>query len=150
MLFSLCNSSLKKSHTLKHFSSSLVCGLFGVFPSFSPQSLSNDLHGDRHVKPSVNSGGLDSSHSAFSVTHKSLHSAFICIAAESIFHLQTFNWAATFLPGSHTFTGSSSIFHLHAAKLIIFLFPHTLLVLHKLLRWPHLLQASLVSFQQPV
>lgn len=54
------------------------------------------------------------------------------------------------LTGCHTFAGSSPILHLHLAKLIIFPFPHTLLVLHKLLRWPHLLQASLVSFQQPV
>ena len=45
---------------------------------------------------------------------------------------------------------SSFFFHLHLTKLIISLLPHIPLVWHKLLRRPYLLQASLVSFQQPV
>ena len=50
----------------------------------------------------------------------------------------------------HILAVSSFVFHLHLTKLIIFLLSHTPLVLHKLLRWPYLLQASLVTFQQSV
>ena len=103
-----------------------------------------------HNKHSVNSHWLNlvlpASYTAIKVSQCCFH-----------FHSYGFNYSSSNLKGSrpplllgiHILVVSSVFFHLHLAKLITSPSPHIPLELHKLLRRPELLQAYLVSFQQP-